>query len=153
MELAGGNNDILREMTRYRAKFDIQPGAPLAQHFRAGDPGFIIRRMDLCLRHNWGEGVIVRIFDQGPDHVRMEVDMGKKQPRERCTYNHVGWMEGVIEAAGGVPHIKKTRCMHDGDPFCEYDVSWEMPKSLGNNHFHQGLSSESHYSKGSRQTK
>lgn len=127
MELAGGSNDILREMTRYRAKFDIQPGAPLAQHFRPGDPGFMIHRMDLCLRHNWGEGVLVRVFDVGPNHVRMEVDMGGKQPRERCTYNHVGWMEGVIEAAGGIPHIKKTRCMHDGDPFCEYDISWEMP--------------------------
>jgi hypothetical protein len=127
MELAGGSNDILREMTRFRAKFDIQPGAPLAQHFRPGDPGFMIHRMDLCLRHNWGEGVLVRVFDVGPNHVRMQVDMGGKQPRERCTYNHVGWMEGVIEAAGGIPHIKKTRCMHDGDPFCEYDISWEMP--------------------------
>jgi len=53
--------------------------------------------------------------------------MGRKQPRERCTYNHVGWMEGVIIAAGGVPHIRKTKCMHDGDPFCEYDISWETP--------------------------
>ncbi len=126
MELAGGSADILREMTRYRAKFDIQPGAPLAQHFRQGDPGFIIRRMDLCLRHNWGEGVVVRIIDLAENHVRMEVDMGKKQPRERCTYNHVGWMEGVIDAAGGIPTIVKTKCMHDGAAFCEYDVRWEM---------------------------
>ncbi len=124
-ELAGGSDDILREMTRYRARFDIRPGAPLAQHFRRGDPGFIVHRMDLCLRHNWGEGVVVRNVDLGPKHVRMEVDMGGKQPRERCTYNHVGWMEGVIEASGGVPTIRKTRCMHDGAPFCEYDVRWE----------------------------
>jgi methyl-accepting chemotaxis protein len=128
MELAGGSNSILREMTRFRAKFDIQPGAPLAQYFRKGDPGYIIRRMDLCLRHNWGEGVVVRIQDLAANHVRMEVDMGKKQPRERCTYNHVGWMEGVIDAAGGVPYIQKTKCMHDGAPFCEYDVRWEMKK-------------------------
>jgi hypothetical protein len=82
--------------------------------------------MDLCLRHNWGDGVVVRIFDLAENHVRMEVDMGKRQPRERCTYNHVGWMEGVIEAAGGIPYIKKTRCMYNGDPYCEYDVRWEM---------------------------
>jgi hypothetical protein len=126
MELAGGSLDILREMTRYRAKFDIKPGAPLAQHFRSGDPGFIIRRMDLCLRHNWGEGVVVRVFDLASNHVRMEVDMGKKQSRERCTYNHVGWMEGVIDASGGIPTITKTKCMHDGSAFCEYDISWEM---------------------------
>ena len=125
VELANGSNDILREMTRYRAKFDIKPGAPLAQHFKAGDPGFIIHRMDLCLRHNWGEGVIVRNTDLGPNHVRMQVDMGKKQPRERCTYNHVGWMEGVIDAAGGTPHITKTKCMHDGAPYCEYDIRWD----------------------------
>jgi hypothetical protein len=128
MELAGGSLEILREMTRFRAKFDILPGAPLEQHFKAGDPEFIIHRMDLCLRHNWGEGVVVRVFDQGQNHVRMEVDMGKKQPRERCTYNHVGWMEGVIDAAGGIPQITKTKCMHDGAPFCEYDVRWEMAK-------------------------
>lgn len=124
--LAGGKDDILREMTRYRAKYDIQPGAALAKYFKPGDPGYIIRRMDLCLRHNWGDGVIVRIFDLAENHVRMEVDMGKKQPRERCTYNHVGWMEGVIEAAGGVPYIRKTRCVYNGDPICEYDVRWEM---------------------------
>lgn len=125
-ELAGGKDDILREMTRYRAKYDIQPGAALAKYFKPGDPGYIIRRMDLCLRHNWGDGVVVRIFDLAENHVRMEVDMGKRQPRERCTYNHVGWMEGVIEAAGGIPYIKKTRCMYNGDPYCEYDVRWEM---------------------------
>ncbi len=128
-ELAGGSDEILREMTAFRAKFDVLPGGALAQHFRSGDPGFTIRRMDLCLRHNWGEGVIVRNFEVGPNHIRQEVDMGKKQPRERCTYNHVGWMEGVIQTAGGTPHIKKTKCMHDGDPYCEYDIHWENPKS------------------------
>jgi hypothetical protein len=81
--------------------------------------------MDLCLRHNWGDGVIVRTIDLGPNRVRQEVDMGRKQPRERCTYNHVGWMEGVIREAGGIPHIKKTQCMHDGAAFCEYDIRWE----------------------------
>jgi methyl-accepting chemotaxis protein len=126
-ELAGGSDDILREMTRYRARFDVLPGGALAQHFRPGDPGYIVQRMDLCLRHNWGEGVVVRNFDLAANHVRQEVDMGGKQPRERCTYNHVGWMEGVIEAAGGVPRIRKTRCMHNGDPVCEYDISWELP--------------------------
>ncbi len=124
-ELAGGSDDILREMTRFRAKFDVLPGGALAQHFREGDPDYIIHRMDLCLRHNWGEGVVVRTIDLGARHVRQEVDMGRTQPRERCTYNHVGWMEGVIEAAGGVPRIRKTKCMHDGDPVCEYDIVWE----------------------------
>jgi hypothetical protein len=126
-ELAGGSDEILREMTAFRARFDVLPGGALAQHFRLGDPGYTMRRMDLCLRHNWGEGVIVRTIELGPNHIRQEVDMGCKQPRERCTYNHVGWMEGVIVAAGGVPHIRKTRCMHDGAHFCEYDIAWEMP--------------------------
>jgi methyl-accepting chemotaxis protein len=130
-ELGNGSDDILRDMTRYRAQFDVLPGSDLARYFRAGDPGYIIHKMDLCLRKNWGEGVIVRNFDVGPNHVRMEVDMGKKQPRERCTYNHVGWMEGVIDASGGVPYIKKTKCMYDGDPFCEYDVRWEMAAAPG----------------------
>ncbi|MCG3207029.1 MAG: hypothetical protein FOGNACKC_00629 [Anaerolineae bacterium] len=125
-ELAGGSDDILREMTAYRAKFDVLPGGKLAQHFKPGDPGFTMRRMDLCLRHNWGDGVIVRSKDIGPNHIRQEVDMGGKQPRERCTYNHVGWMEGVIREAGGIPTIKKTKCMHNGDPCCEYDIRWEM---------------------------
>ncbi len=128
-ELAGGSDDILREMTRFRAKYDVLPGGALAHHFKAGDPGFVIHKMDLCLRHNWGEGVIVRTIDLDANHVRQEVDMGRKQPRERCTYNHVGWMEGAIETAGGVPHIRKTKCMHDGDPFCEYDIRWEMGPS------------------------
>jgi len=127
-KLANGSDDILREMTAFRAKFDVLPGGDLSQHFRMGDPGFTIRRMDLCLRHNWGEGVIVRNFELGPNHIRQEVDMGGKQPRERCTYNHVGWMEGVIITAGGIPHIKKTKCMHDGAPYCEYDISWEMAR-------------------------
>lgn len=127
-ELAGGSDEILREMTAFRAKFDVLPGGELSQHFRLGDPGFTIRRMDLCLRHNWGEGVVVRNFELGPNHIRQEVDMGRKQPRERCTYNHTGWMDGAIIAAGGIPHIKKTKCMHDGAPFCEYDIAWDMAK-------------------------
>ncbi|MCG3207028.1 MAG: hypothetical protein FOGNACKC_00628 [Anaerolineae bacterium] len=130
-ELAGGSDDILREMTAYRAKFDVLPGGKLAQHFKPGDPGFTMRRMDLCLRHNWGDGVIVRSKDIGPNHIRQEVDMGGKQPRERCTYNHVGWMEGVIREAGGIPTIKKTKCMHNGDPCCEYDIRWEMAAEKG----------------------
>ncbi len=113
-------------MTRFRAPLDVKAGGPLAQHFRKGDPGYIVNRMDLCLRHNWGDGVVVRNTPLGQNRVLMEVDMGRKQSRERCTYNHVGWMEGVIEAAGGVPHIRKTKCMHDGAPYCEYDVAWEM---------------------------
>ena len=125
-ELAGGSDDILREMTRDRARVAIAPGAPLAPHFQAGDPGHIIRRMDLCLRHNWGEGVVVRATEVGPRHIHQEVDMGRKQPRERCTYNHVGWMEGVMEASGGIPHITKTACMHDGAPCCVYEIEWEM---------------------------
>ena len=129
-ELAGGNDDILREMTRFRARFDVQPGGALAHYFKPGDPDFIMHRMDLCLRHNWGEGVIVRTFDLEAGHIRQEVDMGRKQPRERCTYNHVGWMEGVIEAAGGVPHIRKTQCMHDGAPFCEYDIRWDLAPTV-----------------------
>jgi hypothetical protein len=82
--------------------------------------------MDLCLRHNWGEGVVVRSTDVGPQHVHQEVDMGGKQPRERCTYSHVDWMEGAIEASGGIPHIRKTTCMHDGAPSCVYEIEWEM---------------------------
>lgn len=128
-ELAGGSDRILREMTRFRAKYDVLAGGPLAQHFRPGDPGYTIRRMDLCLRHNWGEGVIVRNTDLAENHVYMQVDMGRKQPRERCTYNHVGWMEGVIDTAGGTPSITKTKCMHDGDPYCEYDIRWETAKT------------------------
>lgn len=128
--LAGGKNDILREMTRFRAKYDIQPGAALAKYFKPGDPGYIIRNMDLCLRHNWGEGVKVMVSDIAPNHVLMKVDMGKKQPRERCTYNHVGWMEGVIDASGGIPYIKKTKCMHDGATYCEYDVRWELQQGV-----------------------
>ncbi len=125
-ELAGGSNSILREMTAYRARFDVIAGGKLARHFRAGDPGYIVQRMDLCLRHNWGDGVIVRSHQLGPNHVRQEVDMGGQQPRERCTYNHPGWMDGVIREAGGIPHINKTKCMHNGDPYCEYDIRWEM---------------------------
>ncbi len=40
--------------------------------------------------------------------------------------SQTNWMEGVIDVSGGVPYITKTRCMHDGEPFCEYDVRWEM---------------------------
>ncbi|NMC54417.1 MAG: hypothetical protein GYA48_12360 [Chloroflexi bacterium] len=127
--LAGGKDDILREMTAYRAKFDILPGGALEQHFKAGDPGFTIRRMDLCLRHNWGDGVVVINEELGENHILQKVDMGRKQPRERCTFNHVGWMEGVIREAGGIPHIRKTRCMYDGHPYCEYDIRWEMNKN------------------------
>jgi len=39
-------------------------------------------------------------------------------------------MEGVIREAGGVPYISKTRCMYDGHPYCEYDIRWEMKKTV-----------------------
>ena len=124
-ELGRGRPEFLRESSRFRARYDFVPGAPVARHFRAGDPGFAMRRMDLILRHNWGEGVVTRTVDIGPNHVRIEVDHGLQQSRERCTYSMVGWSEGIVDAAGSIPHIEKTACMHDGAPACVYDVAWE----------------------------
>ena len=124
-ELGRGRPEFLRESSRFRARYDFEPGAPLARHFRAGDPAFAMRRMDLILRHNWGEGVKTKTTDLGPNHVLIEVDHGKQQSRERCTYSMVGWSEGIVDAAGSRPHIEKLACMHDGAPACVYDVSWE----------------------------
>lgn len=105
-ELASGSDTILREMTAYRARFDVIEGGKLAQYFRAGYPDYIVQRMDLCLRHNWGDGVIVRNHQVEPNHVCQEVDMGG-QPRERYNYNHPGWLAGVIREAGGIQHITR----------------------------------------------
>ena len=128
-ELGKGRPEFLREISRFRARYDFVPGAPLARHFRAGDPGFAMRRMDLILRHNWGEGVVTKTFDLGPDHVRIEVDHGLQQSRERCTHSMVGWSEGIVDAAGCSPHIEKTACMHDGASACVYDVAWEPART------------------------
>lgn len=88
-----------------------------------------MRRMDLILRHNWGEGVVTTTSDLGPDHVRIEVNHGLQQSRERCTYSMVGWAEGIVDMAGCLPRIQKTACMHDGAAACVYDVAWEPRKS------------------------
>jgi methyl-accepting chemotaxis protein len=127
-ELGKGRPEFLREISRFRARYDFVPGAPLARHFRAGDPGFAMRRMDLILRHNWGEGVVTKTTDIGPDHVRIEVNHGLQQSRERCTHSMVGWTEGIVDTAGCVPRIQKTACMHDGAPACVYDIAWEPAK-------------------------
>lgn len=124
-ELGKGRPDFLRETSRFRARYDFGPGAPLARHFRDGDPGFAMHRMDLILRHNWGEGVVTRTVELGPRHVRIEVDHGRQQSRERCTYSMVGWTEGIVDTAGCVPTLRKVGCMHDGAPACVYDVAWE----------------------------
>jgi methyl-accepting chemotaxis protein len=129
--VGGGKKEFLREMTAHRSRnFDMQPGGDLHQYHRAGDPGFAMRRMDLVMRHNWGQGVISRVYDLGERHIRLEIDHQKKQPRDRCEFNVPGWMDGAIEAAGGIPNVKHTRCMHDGSPFCEYDVQWEIAKNV-----------------------
>jgi methyl-accepting chemotaxis protein len=128
-EIGKGRPEFLREISRFRARYDFVPGAPLARHFRAGDPGFAMRRMDLILRHNWGEGVVTRTTDLAPDHVRIEVNHGLQQSRERCTHSMVGWTEGIVDTAGCLPHIQKKACMHDGADACVYDVAWELPTS------------------------
>ena len=127
-ELGRGRPDFLRETSRFRARYDFLPGAPMARHFRDGDPGFAMRRMDLILRHNWGEGVVTNTVDIGPNHVRIEVNHGLQQSRERCTHSMVGWAEGIVDTAGCVPHIEKTACMHDGATACVYDVAWELAR-------------------------
>jgi methyl-accepting chemotaxis protein len=129
-EIGKGRPEFLREISRFKARYDFVPGAPLARHFRASDPGFAMRRMDLILRHNWGEGVMTRTVDLGPSRVRLEVNHGLQQSRERCTQSMVGWTEGIVDAAGCVPHLQKTACMHDGAPACIYEVMWE-PTSPG----------------------
>ncbi len=127
-EIGKGRPDFLREISRFRARYDFLPGAPVARHFRAGDPGFAMRRMDLILRHNWGDGVVTKTVDVGPNHVVIEVNHGLQQSRERCTHSMVGWTEGIVDTAGCVPHIEKKACMHDGAPACVYDVAWESAK-------------------------
>jgi methyl-accepting chemotaxis protein len=124
-EIGHGRPEFLRESSRFRARYDFQPGAPLARHFHAGDPGFTMRRMDLVLRHNWGEGVTTKTVDLGPSRVRLEVDHGHQQSRQRCTYSMVGWTEGIVDTAGCSPHVEKLACMHDGAAACVYEVSWE----------------------------
>jgi methyl-accepting chemotaxis protein len=129
-EIGRGRPEFLRETSRFRARYDFEPGAPLARHFHAGDPGFTMRRMDLVLRHNWGEGVTTKTVDLGPTRVRLEVNHGHQQSRERCTHSMVGWTEGIVDTAGCVPHVEKQACMHDGAPACVYEVSWE-PSARG----------------------
>jgi len=123
-ELSGGSDDILREMAAFRAQLDLTTN--MAQYFKAGDPGFVMHRVDVILRHNWGGDVPVQIEDLGPNHLRIRVEKVGKIPREACTYNNPGWFEGAIRLAGGSPIVKKTHCVFDGDPYCEYDVKWEM---------------------------
>jgi methyl-accepting chemotaxis protein len=124
-EIGRGRPEFLHETSRFRARYDFEPGAPLARHFHLGDPGFTMRRMDLVLRHNWGEGVTTRTVDLGPSKVRLEVNHGLQQSRERCTHSMVGWTEGIVDTAGCVPHVEKQACMHDGAPACVYEVSWK----------------------------
>ena len=130
-ELGGGRPEFIRETSRFKARYDFAPGAPIARHFRAGDPGFAMHRMDLILRHNWGEGVVTKTVDLGPSHVRIEVNHGMQQSRERCAYSMVGWTEGIVDSAGSVPNVRQTACMHDGAPACVYDVAWQ-PAVAGN---------------------
>ena len=125
-ELSNGSDDILREMAAFRAQVDLT--ANMSQYFKAGDPSFVMHRVDLILRHNWGGDVPVHIKDLGPAHMSIQVEKVGKIPREACTYNNPGWFEGAIRLAGGIPTVKKTRCVYDGDPYCEYDVKWEMAK-------------------------
>jgi hypothetical protein len=113
-------------MAAYRAQVDLT--GSMAQHFKAGDPAYVMQRVDVILRHNWGGDVPVTIDTLGPRHVRIRVEKVGTIPREACTYNNPGWFEGAIELSGGVPSVKKTRCVFDGDPYCEYDVRWEMKK-------------------------
>jgi methyl-accepting chemotaxis protein len=133
-QLGRGRPEFMRESSRFRARYDFEPGAPLARHFRSGDPGFAMQRMDLILRHNWGQGVVTKTIGLGPNHVRLEVNHSLQQSRDRCTHSMVGWTEGIVDTAGCSPRVEKLACMHDGAPACIYDVSWEpgRPMAAGN---------------------
>ncbi len=127
-ELSGGSDKILQEMAAYRAQVDLT--GSMAQHFKSGDPGFVMHRVDLILRHNWGGDVPVTIRDLAPNHLCIRVEKVGSIPKEACTYNNPGWFEGAIELSGARPMVKKTHCVFNGDPYCEYDVRWEMlPRS------------------------
>ena len=123
-ELSNGNNEILRKMAAYRAKIDLQSN--MSQYFKEGDPGYVMHRVDVILRHNWGGDVPVQITDIAKNHIVIRVEKVGKMPREACTYNNPGWFEGAIQLAGAIPDVKKTHCVYDGDPYCEYDVKWVM---------------------------
>jgi len=123
-ELAGGRLDVLREMAAYLAEDDLHRG--LSHYFKKGDPGHTLRRMDLIIRHYWGEAPVkVQVESEG--HLRVQVREADGLTSDMCHYNLPGWMEGAIRAAGGEGTVEKTHCAHSGDAFCEYDVQWTVP--------------------------
>ncbi len=122
-ELSGGKADIQREITNYMAQKDLQ--TTMAIHYKVGDPAYTLKRLDVILRYYWGE-VPVRVEEVGPKQLRVKVEKTGAITRELCHYNLPGWMDGAIEAAGGKPQVRKVKCVHDGDPRCEYDVTWVM---------------------------
>jgi methyl-accepting chemotaxis protein len=122
-ELSGGKSDIQRDLTNYMAQKDLQ--TTMAIHYKAGDPAYTLKRLDVILRYYWGE-VPVRVETIGPNQLRVKVEKTGAITRDMCHYNLPGWIDGAIEAAGAKPQVRKVKCAHDGDPCCEYDVSWVL---------------------------
>ncbi len=120
-ELAGGDPNLAREMAAFLAEYDLRHD--LMRYFKAGDPAFTISQMDAIIHHYWGE-VPVQVENSANRHLRLRVTRTGNLTPEACRYNLPGWMEGAIRAAGGRPQVRKVKCVDNGDPWCEYEVSW-----------------------------
>jgi predicted hydrocarbon binding protein len=61
--------------------------------------------------------------DPAPGYVRLRVEAFGFANRPVCA-THVGWLEGVVELAGGQGHATDEECLATGGRACVYGVRW-----------------------------
>jgi methyl-accepting chemotaxis protein len=120
-ELANGDRSLIRRMSAYSSKYDIQVVFP--QYYRPNDPGYALQYMDVLLKHFWGQ-VPIRVVSASANGVRVILDKSESITRDMCNYILPGWAEGVIMAMNRQPLITQLHCAHNGDDHCEYAIQW-----------------------------
>lgn len=120
-KIGRGDLSLMPELGRFGAQRDIRGVLKIIATFSSVEK--------LIARGDWFWN---RYCDTG-DSVVLESDSGravmalKDFPGIAIQHCHLltGWLEGLSSAVGGkAVRVVKTRCVHRGDPWCQWDARW-----------------------------
>jgi hypothetical protein len=118
----GGQLSLMKRFGATIARYDLPTLYKVL--FKLGSPGFILGRL----------GVVYATYLRGGGMGPVSVEKGSARlaltegdlPYYFCDQGVPGWMVAAIELSGGKDaDVIQDRCMHRGDPNCEWSCRWK----------------------------